>query len=235
MSALPAFAPSFAEATAFHRPKAHDSSRFAGWYKFTHPGGEFEVCLRPGGCFYAPDFPSNSRWCVLPTGGDSIGIAWGKYGNYQLKVTQPAPAMQLEGAAVPPVEGDAPGPNDWRRMSFARPLSDVEATLLSPTGGGTEWAFEYESGRFAVQFRGDGYNHFHCQQYQAHSHWKLGGAAGDEVTISWGQYGTYVMKVSGRAATGHAAGNPSDWRRMKYIRDLDAAEAQESCPHPHDG
>ena len=76
------------------------------------------------------------------------------------------------------------------------------------------------SGRFAVQFRGDGYNHFSCHSYPAHSHWSL---SGDELTINWGQYGTYVMKfTSETTAEGSLKGKPADWRRMKYVRDLDA-------------
>lgn len=223
--------PTFADAVALHRPKAEASAFYAGWYTFEHPGGAFEVCLRPGGVFYAPDFPCNSRWCAM--GEKKIGVAWGKYGNYELNVVGDPANRELAGSAVPPAPGDAPGPNDWRRMKAARPLSPAEARLLSPTGGGTEWKFEYEGGRFTVQFRGDGYNHFHCQQYQAHSHWKLGGPQRNEVTISWGQYGTYVMRVDGDAATGHVVGNPSDWRKMRYIRDLEAHEAAEQCHEDH--
>ena len=218
--------PSFADAVNVHRPKAEASAFYAGWYSFEHPGGAFEVCLRPGGVFYAPDFPSNSRWCAM--GETKVGIAWGKYGNYELTIVGEPARREFAGSAVPPSPGDAPGPNDWRKMRLVRPLSPAESRLLSPTGGGTEWKFEYQGGRFGVQFRGDGYNHFHCSQYQAHSHWKL---AGDELTISWGQYGTYVMKLSGDAAVGHAVGNPSDWRKMAYIRDLDHHESSESCSH----
>lgn len=221
--------PSFADAVNVHRPKAEASAFYAGWYSFEHPGGAFEVCLRPGGVFYAPDFPSNSRWCAM--GETKVGIAWGKYGNYELTIVGEPARREFAGSAVPPSPGDAPGPNDWRKMRLVRPLSPAENRLLSPTGGGTEWKFEYQGGRFGVQFRGDGYNHFHCSQYQAHSHWKL---AGDELTISWGQYGTYVMKLSGDAAVGHAVGNPSDWRKMAYIRDLDHHESSESCSHDHD-
>lgn len=116
-------------------------------------------------------------------------------------------------------------------MRALRPLGASELALLGPAGGGTEWAFEYAGGRFAVQFRGDGFNHFHCHEYQAHSHWKLEGANHDELTISWGQYGTYIMRMNGKEATGHSVGNPGDWRKMKHVRDLEPHEAAEACQH----
>ena len=118
-------------------------------------------------------------------------------------------------------------------MRAVRPLSPAELKLLSPTGGGTEWSFEYKMGRFAVQFRGDGFNHFVCHEYPAHAHWSLGGANRDEITINWAQYGTYVLRVDGAAAAGSAKGNPAEWRKMTYIRDLDAGEASEVCGHDH--
>lgn len=235
MAGMADLVPSFADAVAFHKPNAEASAHFAAWYAFQHPGGEFEVCLRPGGVFYAPQFPANSRWCVMPSGdGSKIGIAWGKYGNYELTVTD-AVLRELQGAAVPPSPQDKPGPNDWRRMRAVRPLSPAEHALVGPNGGGTEWLFQYEGGSFDVQFRGDSYNHFVCHQYSAHSHWTMGGAAMDEVTISWGKYGTYVLKIAGDEAAGSSKGNPSDWRKMKKKRDLDAKEASEQCAaHDHD-
>ena len=146
MSGYHAGLPTFADAVALHRPKPEASKFYAGWYNFEHPGGAFEVCLRPGGVFYAPDFPCNSRWCAM--GDNKVGIAWGKYGNYEMTVVGDPAARRLSGSAVPPAPGDAPGPNDWRRMAAVRPLSPAEARLLSPTGGGSEWKFEYEGGRF---------------------------------------------------------------------------------------
>ena len=71
---MPGLTPTFAEAVEFHKPSAEASAMFSAWYGFQHPGGEFEVCLRPGGVFYAPQFPANSRWCVMPSGdGAKIG------------------------------------------------------------------------------------------------------------------------------------------------------------------
>ena len=47
------------------------------------------------------------------------------------------------------------------------------------------------------------------------------------------RYGTYVLRIDGAAATGSAQGNPAEWRKMTYIRDLDAGEAAEACGHDH--
>eukprot|EP00966_Prymnesium_polylepis_P085369 1976411-Prymnesium_polylepis.1 len=71
-----------------------------GWYEFTHPGGSFTVCLRPGGNFFAPAFQANARWAV--TAGGTVQIEWGRYGNYELQVTN-AEARELSGSLV----GDA--------------------------------------------------------------------------------------------------------------------------------
>ena len=221
--------PKFADLVNMNRPKPQDNAQFAAWYAFTHSGGEFEVCLRPGGVFYAPQYAASSRWCVLPNR-SSIAISWGRFGDYKLDVTD-AVLRELSGARWAD-NAACTGPNDWRRMKALRPLSPVELKLLSVTGGGTEWSFEYASGRFAVQFRGDGYNHFSCHSYPAHSHWSL---SGDELTINWGQYGVYVMKfTSETTAEGSLKGKSADWRRMKYVRDLDAVEASDTCGHDHD-
>ena len=85
----------------------------------------------------------------------------------------------------------------------------------------SEWELEHPGGKFNVEFRADGFNHFVCNDFPAHSHWTMGGAAMDEVTISWGKYGTYVLKIAGDEAAGSSKGNPSDWRKMKKKRDLD--------------
>jgi hypothetical protein len=56
---------SFAAQVASKPPTAEESSHFAAWYEFTHPGGAFEICLRPGGVLYAPGFPApGARWAV---------------------------------------------------------------------------------------------------------------------------------------------------------------------------
>ena len=47
--------------------------------------------------------------------------------------------------------------------------------MLFGVGGGSEWSFAYDGGEFAVQFKADGYNHFTCPTYPAHSHYTLDG------------------------------------------------------------
>ena len=86
------------------------------------------------------------------------------------------------------------GPNDWRRMKAIRPLSRSSSNCSLQREAARSGVLNNGSGRFAVQFRGDGYNHFlEVPSYPAHSHWSL---SGDELTINWGQYGTYVMKFT---------------------------------------
>ena len=55
----------FAAQVTSRPPSAEESAQFSGWYEFTHPGGSFEICLRPGGVLYAPGFVvGGSRWCL---------------------------------------------------------------------------------------------------------------------------------------------------------------------------
>ena len=198
-----------------------------GWYDFTHPGGTFDVCLRPGGTFFCPKFQANSRWAVTPDG--KLQIEWGKFGNYELPVTN-VEAREFAGSMV----GDA---SQWRRMKMKRGLVQSEVALLgAPAGVGSEWEFEHPNGKFNVEFRGDGYSHFVCKQFPAHSHWKLGGAAADELTISWGAYGEYELRMApdGQSAEGCLKGQPSNWRKMRLLRPLDAAaQAEVVCNEHH--
>lgn len=48
------------------------------------------------------------------------------------------------------------------------------------------WDFAWEKGSFEVEFQCDGFNHFVCKSFPAHSHWQ---SQDDVVRISWGQYG----------------------------------------------
>jgi hypothetical protein len=83
--------------------------------------------------------------------------------RYEMKVDPATKAMV----------GQAKGsPDDWRRATFVKPLSEVEQ-LLFGGGGGTEWTLEYDGGKFGVQFKADGYNHFNCPSYPDHSHYKI--------------------------------------------------------------
>ena len=199
MAALATGAGSFKEQVAANKPTPEQDAVFAAWYDFTHPHGTFQICLRPGGVMYAPGFTvSGSRWCVANPEGTSLALTWGKYGDYQLNVSNAA-ERELTGSAVNM-------PEEWRRMKATRPLSPAEAKLLGAGGAGSQWNFEWSGGSFPVEFRGDVFNHFVCSSYPAHSHWKLGGANGDELTINWAQYGKYEIRVDGAAGTGQGAG-----------------------------
>ena len=132
--------------------------------------------------------------------------------------------------------GHAKGsPQDWRRATFVRPLSPVES-LLFGVGGGTEWKFEYEGGSFGVQFKADGYNHFNCPSYPSHSHYSLDShGTGNTIEIDWGKYGTYVLAIDPdtKTATGSTKGNPQDWRRMSWVRDLQPKAGPGEHDHAH--
>jgi len=195
-----------------------------GWHEFSHPGGSFEVCLRPGGVFFCPTYHAASRWCNKP-GSSVIAIAWEQYGCYELEVTSQSP-FKLAGSIVG-------SPADWRKMEPRRALSAAETKLLGVRGTGTQWKFSYNGGEFDVQFRADSYNHFICQTYPALAHWNLGGDNADELTIDWGKFGTYELRLNGAAGSGEGSlkGSPTDWRRMTYICDLPPAVAGEKCAH----
>ena len=87
-----------------------------------------------------------------------------------------------------------------------------------------------------VEFRGDGYNHFICKSYPDHSHWTMGGAEGNELTISWGKYGTYEILVDGaaNAGAGNLQGQPTNWRKMTKVRDLGVTNNSDVPNHDHD-
>jgi hypothetical protein len=87
---------------------------------------------------------------------------------------------------------------NWRTMAFVRDVAVAENMLLGAGGAGTEWDFEYAQGSFKIEFRGDGFNHFVCNDYPAHAHWTLGGANHDELTINWDKFGVYVEKDARR-------------------------------------
>mmetsp|Transcript_13010 Transcript_13010/g.14646 ORF Transcript_13010/g.14646 Transcript_13010/m.14646 type:complete len:108 (-) Transcript_13010:85-408(-) len=83
------------------------------------------------------------------------------------------------------------------------------------------WEWQYDGGKFEVEVQDGGT--FFCKQYPEHSHWEQ---KADEITIKWGQYGTYDMKVDagGKAMSGHHKGFPDDWRKATLIRAHTAAE-----------
>ena len=98
----------------------------------------------------------------------------------------------------------------------------------------SEWELEHPGGKFNVEFRADGFNHFVCNDFPAHSHWRLDND--DQATpllyINWGKFGEYELTIAadGESMTGSAKGKPDNWRKMKRLRTLgNVAEA-----HVHD-
>jgi hypothetical protein len=81
-----------------------------------------------------------------------------------------------------------------------------------------------------VQFKADGYNHFHCPTYPAHSHYSLDG---NNLSLDWGQYGSYELVVDPGTGTmqGCEKFKPAEWRRCSYIRPLEAQ--QNAGEHAH--
>jgi len=196
-----------------------------GWYDFSWSGGSFLVCLRPGGHFYAPGYGAASKWSMSD---DNVKIDWGSFGKYEMKFS--ADTRSMEGAVAGSTKE-----GDWRKAAFNRELSPVELALLGE-GAGTEWQLEWMEGKFAVQFKADGYNHFSCQKHPAHSHWKLNDD-GTTVRISWGEFGEYELAVDPEKKTmegGAVKGGPNDWRKATFLRDLNLGVVDEKCDHHHD-
>lgn len=127
-------------------------TKLHGVYDFAHPRGVFEVHLRSGGRFFAPNFPEKSKWkctnscCAEGKQCCQLQIEWGKYGQYSLDV---------DTATVPPCcSGSVKGqPDNWRKMTMKRFFSLQETKLMD-----SEWTFEHPGGNFAVEFHADGLN-----------------------------------------------------------------------------
>lgn len=131
-----------------------------GVYNFHHAGGTFDVHLRSTGPdgwrFFCPGFQAKSTWYLQ---NDELHIDWGKYGKYTLAI---------EDKACKTFSGSADGkPESWRKMDFKRPFTTAETMLFD-----SEWDFIHPSGQFVVKFKADAYNHFICDDFPAHSHWK---------------------------------------------------------------
>merc|ERR1712167_414326 len=85
--------------------------------------------------------------------------------------------------------GSAVGDKDnWRTMQKLRPFSVAERAVMD-----SRWEFEYSGGSFEVEFRADAFNHFVCEKYPAHSHWRIDNpeSATPVVYINWGKFGEY--------------------------------------------
>jgi len=191
-----------------------------GVYNFEHAGGSFEVHLRTQSRFFCPKFQAKASWYVNEQ--DVVFIDWGKYGTYELtlvKVDDPTDPKVLE------FTGSATGkPESWRKMQLKRRFSPAEQALFD-----SEWSFEHKGGSFPIEFRADGFNHFVCNQFSAHSHWSIKEDTADTATptvhIDWGKFGNYdlVVAADGKSMDGHATGNPENWRKATFIRFLSEA------------
>lgn len=199
---------------------AEGAAKLVGVYDFTHPHGTFQVHLRPDGKFFAPQYQARATWVVTESG--HLSIDWGKYGQYELDLTD---------AATRAFKGSFVGqPDNWRTMKLRRPFSAAEMGVLD-----SEWELEHPSGKFNVEFRADAYNHFICNDFPAHSHWRLDNDESSTPTmyINWGKYGEYELVVSadGQTMQGSAKGQPDNWRRCRRLRALGAVE--EAHVHDH--
>ncbi len=143
--------------------------------------------------------------------------------------------LRLTDAGNRVFEGSVKGHADnWRRAVFHKPLSPEEAIILAD--GGSEWLFEYAGGSFLIQFRGDGFNHFVCSKYPAHSHWLLDESDNSKLLINWDRYGIYEMVIdaSSRTMAGCKQGQPANWRRAQFVRSLSAGDMPLEAEHAHD-
>jgi len=91
-------------------------AKLVGVYEFVHPGGAFEVHLRPDGKFFSPKFQARANWTCTETG--ELFIEWGKYGQYKLDIKDPN-TRYFEGCAVGK-------PESWRKVP---PASNPSALL----------------------------------------------------------------------------------------------------------
>lgn len=115
-------------------------------------------------------------------------------------------------------------------MKMARQFTVAEMTLMD-----SEWTLQHAGGSFNIEFRADGYNHFICNDFPAHSHWRLDNSESPTPTvyINWGKYGEYELVISadGTSMAGSAKGQPDNWRKAVFVRKLGAVE--EAHVHDH--
>merc|ERR1711934_910943 len=101
---------------------------------------------------------------------------------------------------------------------------ETEAEVMKLLNGagpyGTKWSWRYDGGEFEVEFAQGG--EFFCHDYPRHCHWTV---SGDQLTIDWGDLGTYVMTVDPccKSMKGCYKDYPEDWREATLIGELDHA------------
>jgi hypothetical protein len=105
-----------------------------------------------------------------------------------------------------------------------------------------------------IEFRADGHNHFVSSGFPAHSHWTM--QEDGKVDLDWGKYGRWFSLLAGsspfmygwlagkyelqinadaQSMEGSKAGQPGNWRRVRFIRPLgtDALSSVPSHDHSH--
>jgi hypothetical protein len=146
-----------------------------GLYRWTYKSGQFNVFFRPNGVFFCSKFPGEAGWHITP---ENLVVNWNNYGTYEFPIKEDMTNL----------DGYASGkPENWRKIEYLRDFTYGEKLLLGE-GLGTVWEYQYERGAFEVRFQADGFNHFVCPQFPAHSHWSMDEETG-LITINWGQYG----------------------------------------------
>ena len=76
--------------------------------------------------------------------------------------------LRLEDEVAKTFVGAAKGNSEsWRKMIFKRPFTKAELMLFDSL-----WEFQHPRGSFSIEFRADAFNHFVCDDFPAHSHWK---------------------------------------------------------------
>lgn len=216
-----------------------------GVYSWLYGGGSFAVALRPTGVFHCPQYSAAAKWALTSNPDDAakLNIDWKNYGQYELKALGDGN-----------FEGSQKGkPSNWRKMSFVRSFNAHELLMMGD-GGGSAWNFAWENGSFEVEFRCDGYNHFICKTYPAHSHWNM---EDNKILINWDKYGSTIWphatdlpSVSNivnfwlgeyelvlDAATGQMngckKGEPNNWRKAQFLRNLDSSSIDSVPSHDH--
>jgi len=196
--------------------------KVVGWYEFSWQCGSFQVCFRPNGTFFCPEYRAPATWIMVE---NAVKIDWGRFGKYEMEFN-PAD-MSMIGNEVPK---DNTNGRNWRRAKFIHNISDAESIVLGD-GEGTEWEFEWKEGKFLVMFQADGYNSFVCNDFPAQAHWNL---EGNEVTIHWGGCGNYRLSLDleSKVMEGGKLGvDPAEdtwWRKAYFVRSLPA----ERCDRP---
>jgi len=192
----------------------------SGIYNWSYQGGNFLVAFRPGGAFYCEKFPAAATWSSTAS---ILSVNWKNFGSYEFP-------LKNDGNTI--VEGYVTNNRtNWRKIEYVRDFNATERVLLGD-GYGTVWSFIWEKGAFEIEFRTDGFNHFVCKQYPAHSHWKI---VDDVINVNWGQFGEYVLTLNPTTGelSGHKKDQPSNWRRATLIRVLGADSLASVPSHDH--